>query len=349
MPSNQPAPGSAESWTGLTRDISAVCAALGLGFEVFDRHGRVGRITYPDGRRSHFKGTAFDINALGAAQIARDKDYCARALRRAGLNAPDSRVLLAPHLAARLRTHGSLGPATGDAYSDVGAAVAAIGLPAVVKPIDGTEGTGVSLVTSLGDAASRIDGLFVRHDRVLLQPWLPGHDLRVVVLDGETLFACERRRPSVVGDGRRTIAALIERLDGDRRRAGHRTASMADDPSVRYHLAQCGRDLDSVPRAGERADLLPTANLSKGGEMVERTDRLHPDYRRLCADAAAAIGLRFAGVDLLCATVERFDPGCTILELNAAPGLSHAGRVIGRDRLRGLYRRLITAMGTPSP
>lgn len=344
-----PADARGVDWAGLAQDLAVACAALGCRLEAVDRHGRSGSIRYPDGRRAQFNGTAFDINPLGAANIARDKDHCAQALRRAGLTAPEGRVLLAARRIAKLHAQGSLSRREETVYADVAAAVRAVGLPAVIKPIDGMEGDGVARIGGVDRALEEAEALFARHDRLLLQPWLPGRDLRVVVLDGAVLFACERRRPSVVGDGRQVIAALIDRMAAERRRAGHPVGVSAADPAVRRYLGQTGRTLDTVPAAEERVELLPTANLSKGGDMADVTGKVHPEYARICRQGAEAIGLRFAGVDLLVATVERFDPGYTILELNAAPGLSHAGRLIGRERLQDLYRRVIAAMGSPRP
>ena len=43
-----------------------------------------GQIELPDGRRRYFKGTSFDLNPLGATEIAKDKAYATFFMKRLG-------------------------------------------------------------------------------------------------------------------------------------------------------------------------------------------------------------------------------------------------------------------------
>lgn len=323
--------GRSQTWSGLTGHIYRACEVLDLRLSLFDPFGRTGLIHYPTGYRAAFKGTSFDINPMGAAQIARDKDYSARALRQAGLPTVPGRVLLAPRLINKLVQSGAMGCDQGQRFADISGAVASVGLPAAVKPLTGMEGDGVAQVSTRLEAAKAADGLFVRYDRILVQPWLAGRDIRVVVLDGEVLFACERVRPHVIGDGRRSIEALGT------------GGTTLDAGASRAHLARCGLNRCDVPKAGERVDLVPTANLSTGGSLIDLTDQLPVGTQALAVAATQALGLRFAGVDLIDPGASQ--PGLSVLEVNAAPGLAHAAATIGRDRVDTLYRQVIAAMG----
>jgi len=50
---------------------------MGITINIEPRYGYVGQIVLPDGRKRYFRGTNFDLNPLGASEIARDKAYAA--------------------------------------------------------------------------------------------------------------------------------------------------------------------------------------------------------------------------------------------------------------------------------
>ncbi|MBX6768903.1 MAG: cyanophycin synthetase, partial [Actinomadura rubrobrunea] len=184
-------------------------------------------------------------------------------------------------------------------------------------------------------AASRVD------ERVLVESYIPGRDYRVLVVGGRMAAAAELTAAHVVGDGRSTVAALVERVNADPARGeGH------DRPLTRLrlgaaeiaHLASQGHRRDTVPAEGEVVWLRRNANLSTGGTSRDVTDQVHPRVARMCERAAAAIGMDVCGIDLRLPDIAApppTDPGAAgVLEVNAAPGLRmhlepHEGR--GRD------------------
>ncbi|MFT4975121.1 MAG: cyanophycin synthetase, partial [Myxococcota bacterium] len=80
--------------------------------------------------------------------------------------------------------------------------------PLVCKPLDGTNGEGVVM------GLVNIDEIMVaakacwEEGPALVESQISGADLRIQVIGGEIVAACERRPASVTGDGRATIAAL---------------------------------------------------------------------------------------------------------------------------------------------
>jgi cyanophycin synthetase len=208
------------------------------------------------------------------------------------------------------------------------AAAARLKSPLVVKPLDGNHGRGVT--TGLADEPairSAFDLAAAHSRRVILEEQLPGRDHRILVVDGKVVAVAERVPAHVIGDGARSVAALVEAVNADPRRGdGHEnvlTKIRIDDAAARDILARQGLGADSVPEPGRFVALRTTANLSSGGTAVDRTDEIHPDNAAIARRAALAVGLDVAGIDLLAPDITRSvrETGGGIVEVNAAPGL----------------------------
>ena len=82
--------------------------------------------------------------------------------------------------------------------------------------------------------------------------------------------------------------------------------------------------MKSIPASGEKIFLLDNANLSTGGDSVDVTDNVHPDFKKIAIDLTRDMGLRLCGVDLMIAGDITQKPNkYWVLEINAAPGLDH--------------------------
>ena len=207
-------------------------------------------------------------------------------------------------------------------------AAARLTRPLVIKPLDGNHGRGVT--TGLVEEAAlraAFDLAAVHSRRIILEEQLPGRDHRILVIDGRVVAVAERIPAHVIGDGTRSVAALVEAVNADPRRGvGHEnvlTRIRIDDAAALDILAVQGLTPDSVPEAGRFVTLRTTANLSSGGTAVDRTDEIHPDNASIARRAALAVGLDVAGIDLLAPDITRSvrETGGGVVEVNAAPGL----------------------------
>lgn len=68
--------------------------------------------------------------------------------------------------------------------------------------------------------------------------------------------------------------------------------------------------------------LKDAANLSTGGEAIDRTEVIHPDNAAIARRAARAVGLDIAGIDFISPDITRsaHEIGGGVVEVNAAPG-----------------------------
>lgn len=288
------------------------------------------------GRRNvFFVGGAVDINSSGATALAKDKDFTAHFLARQGYSVvPNSRTFFSEAWGREIKVL-DRGLEAAVKYA------AAVGYPVVVKPNEGMQGKGVSVVWSKTELQKALHEIF-RYDRVaLVQSVVSGRDYRVVVLGEEVVVAYERRPLSVVGDGMATIDTLLQRELGRQESLGRKVTIAATDIRIRNKLKRTGYSLTTVPDKGEVVLLLDAANLSLGGTVVDVTERLHPDFVRLATGAARAVGLSWCGVDIM--VVGSITDPCKeywILEVNGAPGMGHyaAGGPKQRERTVAAYQ-----------
>ncbi len=154
------------------------------------------------------RATVTSATSLIGAEIARDKDETSRLLERAAVPTPAWRLVSTPEEAIE--------------------AAHRIGMPVVVKPIDGNHGRGVTL--DLADD-ERVADAFMRgaaasrRRQVVVQRQVAGLDHRILVIGGRMVACAERLPAAVYGDGRRSVAGLVALANEDPRRGvGHARA-----------------------------------------------------------------------------------------------------------------------------
>ncbi|MEE1656162.1 cyanophycin synthetase [Microvirga sp. CF3062] len=241
-----------------------------------------------------------------ATDAAGDKDLTKTLLAHAGLPVPRGEVVRNGEDAVR--------------------AAERIGYPVVVKPLDGNHGRGVSIDLSTPEEVTRAFGEAVSHSRrVIVENCFKGRDHRILVVNGEVVAVAERLPAHVIGDGERSISALVEEVNKDPRRGdGHENVMtrITIGDHARAVLAKSGLSPESVPDLGQVVYLCDTANLSTGGTAIDRTDDIHPDNAMIARRAARTIGLDVAGIDFIAPDITRsvHETGGGIIEVNAAPG-----------------------------
>ncbi len=208
------------------------------------------------------------------------------------------------------------------------AAAVKIGYPVAVKPLDGNHGRGVML--NLADEASVRVGYRAarsesRNGGVVIESFLTGNDYRCLVIGGVLRAVAQRIPAHVDGDGKHSLAELIEITNADPRRGiGHEkvlTRIGIDAESISYATEQ-GYGMTDVPPAEERIFLKRTGNMSTGGISIDRTEEIHPENAEIAELAARVVGLDIAGIDFVCPdiSVPVRETGGGIVEVNAAPG-----------------------------
>ena len=192
----------------------------------------------------------------------------------------------------------------------------------VVKPVEGEQGKGISVnVTRADELLSAIERARQFCDRVLIETFCPGQDLRVVVIDYRVVAAAVRRPPAVVGDGASPICALIEKQSRRRQAATGGESRIPMDDETRRCVARQGYTLDDILPAQVPLTVRNTANLHTGGTIHDVTDSLHPVLRRDAEAAARALDIPVTGLDFM--VPDPAAPEYVIIEANERPGLAN--------------------------
>lgn len=260
-----------------------------------------------------------DLSSAIAESMAQDKELTKKLLHAGGVPVP-------------------LGRPVKDA-EDAWAAAQEVGVPVVVKPLDGNQGKGVSV--NLHTREQVMAGYdFARSFRrnIMVERYLPGHDFRMLVVGDKLVAAARREPPYVIGDGEHTVQQLVDTVNLDPQRGdGHATSltKIRLDEIAIGILSKQDMTVDSIPAKGVRVILRNNANLSTGGTATDVTDDVHPDVASRAVEAARMIGLDVCGIDVLAETLQRpmEEQNGGVVEVNAAPGLRmHLNPSFGKGR-----------------
>jgi D-alanine-D-alanine ligase-like ATP-grasp enzyme len=325
----------------LGRMLQKIAPRIGASVLMEPEWEIVGQITFKSGRHSYFRYNTLDLNPMGGSEIARDKDYSNFFMRSMGYPiVPSSKTFFSDQW----------GKAIGSPRRNIDAAyrhARKIGFPVILKPNSGSQGVGVSLVHNKREFYKAVRSVF-KHDRiVLVQQPVCGADYRLVVLDKKVISAYERIPLNVVGDGKSTIGRLLKIKQKHFVASSRDTQIKTDDPRIATKLLHQGLSFRSVPTKGQKVYLLDNANLSTGGDSVDVTEKVHPDFRKLAVKLTRDMGLRLCGVDLMIdGDISQKPSAFWVLEINSAPGLDHYAKIgkVQEQIVEDLYLEVLRHM-----
>ncbi len=239
--------------------------------------GRGEIFSISDGVRSHtFSRTMGDRISGTANAVADDKHLTKSVLNRAGVRTPEGivvergqTVLIERFLALHPEKH------------------------FVVKPETGSLGEGVEADIPAGSVMAAA----ARHEtgRVIVEEYIHGREVRATVVGGQCVAVSLRLPPTILGNGRETVAQLITELNASARSDPY-WDGLTDEDMIRPYLSLQGYNLDGVVPAGTTVRL---SNTSYGVQHEDVTDRIGPRVKAIAVKAAQAIGLSLCGLDVI--------------------------------------------------
>jgi len=192
----------------------------------------------------------------------------------------------------------------------------------VVKPARGEQGAGISVDVrdedSLRKAISEARSVC---DRVILEEFVSGDDLRIIVIGEEVVAAAVRKPAQITGNGKDSVRTLIEKQSRRRAAVTGGESRIPLDRETERCINEHGYNLDSVLPEREHLMVRKTANLHTGGTIHDVTSRLHKELRTAAIDAARAIDIPVTGLDFIVPAVD--GPEYAIIEANERPGLAN--------------------------
>lgn len=197
----------------------------------------------------------------------------------------------------------------------------------VIKPKSANFGEGVSIIKGLkseNDFTDAISEAFKYDSYVLIEEFVPGDEYRFLVMADEVVAVMHRVPANVVGDGVSNIKELVSKKNEDPRRGkGHITPleKIEIDTIVEKNLASQKKDVNYVPMDGEVVYLRENSNISTGGDSIDFTDDIHPEYKKIALTSSKVIGATICGVDIIIQDVnaEPDKSNYSVIELNFNP------------------------------
>jgi len=244
-----------------------------------------------------------DQTSAIAETISRDKDLTKSLLRSAGVPTPEGRTVTSP--------------------DDAWEAAQDIGLPVVVKPIDGNHGRGVFINLYTQQELEAAYAVAIDEgSEVLVERHIIGDEHRLLVVGNKVVAAAKGETVWVTGDGEHTVHELIQiQINSDPRRGTAEECPLNPvriDSAVELELARQQLTGTSIPSLDQKVLIQRNGNVA-----FDVTDLVHPDIAHQVALAARVVGLEIAGVDLVAQDISRpmAEQNAAIVEVNAGPGL----------------------------
>lgn len=272
----------------------------GIYIEVLDPEGGYFELSF-GGRSIVCRESLTELTTAIAMSRCDDKATTHRVLRQAGLRVPTQIKVDDEHQAlAFLERHQAV----------------------VVKPARGEQGVGISvdvrdeeaLRTAIAEARKVCDS-------VIIEEYIEGDDLRIIVIGNEVVAAAVRKPAHITGNQKDSVKTLIEKQSRRRAAATAGESKIPLDQETERCVREAGYSLDSILEENQHLVVRKAANLHTGGTIHDVTDELHPSLRRAAIDAARAIDIPVTGLDFIVPAVDQ--PEYAIIEANERPGLAN--------------------------
>jgi GNAT-family acetyltransferase (TIGR03103 family) len=272
----------------------------GIGVEIIDAEGGFFRLTY-GGRSIVCRESLTALTTATAMSMCDDKRVTRRIVKAANVNVPDQ-VYADDDDTARefLATHKAV----------------------VVKPARGEQGKGVAVgLKSWDETEQAIEAARKICNEVVVEEYVDGMDLRLIVIDFRVVAAAIRKPAAVVGNGKASVRDLIEHQSRRRAAATGGESKIPVDAETERCVAEAGYALDDIPPADAYIVVRKTANLHTGGTIHDVTGVLHLTLVEAAVQAARAIDIPVTGIDFIVKAPT--EPDYWFIEANERPGLAN--------------------------
>jgi len=289
-----------ESLNPYARIIIREAQKRGIYIQVIDAEGGYFELSF-GGRSIVCRESLTELTTAIAMSRCDDKTTTHRLLREAGLRVP-----------AQLRVDNEQQAL--DFLNECGSVV--------VKPARGEQGAGISVdVRDADSLRTAISEARTICDKVILEEYVSGDDLRIIVIGEEVVAAAVRKPAQIIGNGKDSVKTLIEKQSRRRAAVTGGESRIPLDRETERCINEHGYKLDSVLPENECLKVRKTANLHTGGTIHDVTPRLHKTLRTAAIDAARAIDIPVTGLDFIVPAVD--GPEYAIIEANERPGLAN--------------------------
>lgn len=202
----------------------------------------------------------------------------------------------------------------------------------VIKANDSCKGKDVYVFENVLDGIAIIEKLFKEGNPLVdICPYIDiKYEYRAVYLDGEIIYLYKKQKPSVIGDGVKTLEELIK----EKEETVEMPIEIIPDLNLKY-----------VPKENEQIIISWKHNLSSGAEAikVDSSDENYDKIIELAVKAGKSIGIRFASVDVV---LENETDELMIMEINGSVCMNKFSETVenGYEIAKEIYSKALDKM-----
>ncbi|MCH1429479.1 MAG: glutamate--cysteine ligase [Chlamydiales bacterium] len=195
----------------------------------------------------------------------------------------------------------------------------------VVKPTTTNFGIGITIIppnkAALYKKALKL--AFSHAQSVIVEDFIEGKEYRFLTVDYKITAICNRDPANVVGDGKKSIEALVKEKNEDPESYKPPQYFIKITAEEKRILAKQKLTPKSVLKKGQKVYLRENSNICTGGDPVDYTNSMHEGYKKIACRAAKKAEAKLCGVDMMVKN-PKLPPtkdNYAIIEINFNPAL----------------------------
>ncbi len=192
----------------------------------------------------------------------------------------------------------------------------------VVKPARGEQGAGISVdISDPGELKAAVKEAETICSDVLIEEYIQGQDLRVIVIDHNVVAAAVRKPPAITGTGTHSISDLIHKHNRRRMAATGGESRIPDDDETLRCLKKEGYEYASILEKDKTIIVRKTANLHTGGTIHDVTETLSDALKKASVTVSKTLDIPVTGLDFIVPDIHL--NAYAFIEANERPGLAN--------------------------
>lgn len=201
----------------------------------------------------------------------------------------------------------------------------------VIKANDSFEGRDVYFCTTGEEIENTVKKLFEEKNPTLSAcPYIEiDFEYRAIYLYGEILYVYKKRKPYVIGDGKRNLGELIDKKN--------------NDSNIQMDISK-ELDLKYIPKDKEEVTVSWKHNLSNGAEpvVIDTRDEFIEKVKKVALDAGNALNIKFASIDI----AKTKNNQIFVMEVNGSVCMNKFTQIIpnGYNIAKEIYSKAIDKM-----
>ncbi|WP_133134906.1 UDP-N-acetylmuramyl peptide synthase [Legionella nautarum] len=204
--------------------------------------------------------------------------------------------------------------------------IAELKFPLVAKPTrNGSRGRDVLCnIQTIEQLKNYLSHAFTLYEFITIEEFHANlNSYRVLVFKRQVIGVIQRYPAQVVGDGKQTLAQLVQSTNLQRAKLNDALGNIVIDEECHIKLKELKLDIDYIPQQDEQVFLAYTSNATRGGTFKSLGKKICKQNSCLMIRAAQALNLNIVGIDVECEDISipiEASRG-VIIEMNNCPSI----------------------------